>query len=224
MTDRLTSWNEDCVRINGHALSYATKCELVRMAERLAAYEDTGLSPKGCAQAAEADRLMEASGLPMERIVELLKAEIAGRCVVLPCKVGDTVYQLRKKTHASGVGISPRIVSSACIWADGSYALTHQGMLYCQSEDLGKTWFLTREEAEKALEERVLALVHRQPAADVAPVEHARWLTDKWPNWPHRECSRCRIFIPVTAEVPGQYWQYCPNCGARMDGAERSEA
>lgn len=62
------------------------------------------------------------------------------------------------------------------------------------------------------------SILAKPPAADVAPVEHARWLEGKWPNWPHRGCSRCRIFIPVTAEVPGQYWQYCPNCGARMDG------
>ena len=41
---RMTSWNEDCVQINGHALGYATKCELVQMAECLAAYEDTGLT------------------------------------------------------------------------------------------------------------------------------------------------------------------------------------
>ena len=38
--ERMTSWSEDCVQINGHALAYATKCELVQMAERLAAYED----------------------------------------------------------------------------------------------------------------------------------------------------------------------------------------
>lgn len=94
-----------------------------------------------------------AKGKIPNRLRELAEADKDGRVVVLPCKVGDTVYQLRKKTHARGIGISPRIVSSACVWADGSYALTHQGMSYCQSRDLGKTWFLTREEAEKALQQ-----------------------------------------------------------------------
>lgn len=56
------------------------------------------------------------------------------------------------------------------------------------------------------------------PAADVAPVEHAQWLLDRWPSWPHRECSRCKTMFPRTTEVADQYWQYCPNCGARMDG------
>lgn len=82
---------------------------------------------------------------------ERSKAESEGRVIMLPCKVGDTVYQLRNKKHARGLGISPRIVSSACVWTDGSYALCHQGMTYCQSRDLGKTWFLTQGEAEEAL-------------------------------------------------------------------------
>lgn len=127
--------------------------------ERLAAYEDTGLTPEEVAAAKMAlmgktlAEITEFEGVPIARLRALAEADKDGRCVVLPCKVGDTVYQLRRKTHARVVDISPRIVSSACVWKDGSYALTHQGMLYCQSGDLGKTWFLTREEAERALQE-----------------------------------------------------------------------
>ena len=65
--------------------------------------------------------------------------------------------------------------------------------------------------------------VRDMPAADVAPVVHEKWLLDRWPSWPHRECSRCKIMIPRTKEVPDQYWQYCPNCGARMDGGNEGE-
>ena len=60
-------------------------------------------------------------------------------------------------------------------------------------------------------------------AADVAEVVHEKWLLDRWPSWPHRECSRCKIMIPRTKEVPDPYWQYCPNCGARMDGGAEGE-
>ena len=60
-------------------------------------------------------------------------------------------------------------------------------------------------------------------AADVAEVVHEKWLLDRWPSWPHRECSRCKIMIPRTKEVPDQYWQYCPNCGAKMDGGNEGE-
>ena len=65
--------------------------------------------------------------------------------------------------------------------------------------------------------------VRDMPAADVAPVVHEKWLLDRWPSWPHRACSRCTIMIPRTKEVPDQYWQYCPNCGARMDGGNEGE-
>ena len=61
------------------------------------------------------------------------------------------------------------------------------------------------------------------PAADVAPVVHGKWVLDRWPSWPHRECSRCKIMIPRTKEVADQYWQYCPNCGAKMDGGNEGE-
>ena len=65
--------------------------------------------------------------------------------------------------------------------------------------------------------------IERLPAADVAEVVHEKWLLDRWPSWPHRECSRCKIMIPRTKEVPDPYWQYCPNCGARMDGGNEGE-
>ena len=65
--------------------------------------------------------------------------------------------------------------------------------------------------------------VRDMPAADVAEVVHGKWLLDRWPSWPHRECSRCKIMIPRTKEVPDPYWQYCPNCGARMDGGNEGE-
>ena len=65
--------------------------------------------------------------------------------------------------------------------------------------------------------------VRDMPAADVAEVVHEKWLLDRWPSWPHRECSRCKIMIPRTKEVPDPYWQYCPNCGARMDGGAEGE-
>ena len=68
---------------------------------------------------------------------------------------------------------------------------------------------------------RVLA---NMDAADVAPVVHEKWLLDRWPSWPHRECSRCKIMIPRTKEVPDPYWQYCPNCGARMEEMKVNES
>ena len=38
--ERLTSWNGDCVKINGHVLYNATWEDIAMMADRLARYED----------------------------------------------------------------------------------------------------------------------------------------------------------------------------------------
>ncbi len=93
--DRLTSWNKDCVQINGHALNDATRGELVQMAERLAACEDTGLEPETVETvklALAAKHLVDLETLnntPISRLVELAEADKDGRVVVLPCKAGE---------------------------------------------------------------------------------------------------------------------------------------
>ena len=88
----------------------------------------------------------------LDELREMVQAKREGRCVVLPCKPSDvTVYQLRNKKHARGVGVSPRHISCATVWADGSYALHHQGQDDCLGRDLGKTWFLDEEGAVDAL-------------------------------------------------------------------------
>lgn len=117
--------------------------------DRLAEYEGTGLTPDEVR--AIHKFFNERTMKEFDHLSDLLAAEAEGRLVVLPCKTGDTVYQLTNKRHAKGQGVAPRIVSSICVWSDGHYALCHQGMTYCQSNELGKKWFLTREEAEAAL-------------------------------------------------------------------------
>ena len=88
----------------------------------------------------------------LDRLRELMEADRDGRCVVLPCKPSDvTVYQLRNKKHARGMGVSPRHVGSTSVWGNGHYALHHQGLDDCLDRDFGKTWFLTEEEAQAAL-------------------------------------------------------------------------
>lgn len=42
-----------------------------------------------------------------------------------------------------------------------------------------------------------------RPAADVAPVKHARWVGDT--------CSRCGFIMSQKTR------KYCPNCGAKMN-------
>lgn len=55
--------------------------------------------------------------------------------------------------------------------------------------------------------------IKQLPAADVAPVRHARWKRDKKFN-PY--CTACGK-DPLSAIRPEGNVDYCPNCGARMD-------
>ena len=89
----------------------------------------------------------QALGVEPSRLRELAEADKDGRVVVLPCKVGDTVYfallgRIIEKQVFSIVSFS----NSTRIYCGGTSE-------YFRPEDIGKTFFLAREEAEKALQE-----------------------------------------------------------------------
>ena len=63
------------------------------------------------------------------------------------------------------------------------------------------------------------------PAADVVPVRHGAWISweeaDNFIPSPHRhECSVCHDAAQVLINNIELLSDYCPNCGAKMDGAE----
>lgn len=68
---------------------------------------------------------------------DLEKAEAEGRLVVLPCKVGDTIWRIKCSGEWPDVG-KPYVEADAFLYRDIHY--------------FGKTVFRTREEAEAALE------------------------------------------------------------------------
>lgn len=58
-------------------------------------------------------------------------------------------------------------------------------------------------------------------AADVAPVVHGRWIEqEKYTFGVMYDCSICGDRILDN----GHPWNYCPKCGARMDGGQNNEA
>ena len=62
------------------------------------------------------------------------------------------------------------------------------------------------------MQDEIRDMVSRFPAADVAPVRHGRWLPfHSTAAGDIQYCSACEI---------GCTWKpnYCPNCGAKMDG------
>ena len=122
---------------------------------RLAAYEDTGLTPEDCARATEIDDILLDEYYPIGRMRELIKADKDGRVVVLPCKVGDTVwitgsvrrlYSEKVRTFFCGNPSYGRGM------ADNSVQMIRTTGCDIPIHEFGKTVFLTREEAEKALE------------------------------------------------------------------------
>ena len=67
--------------------------------------------------------------------------------------------------------------------------------------------------------QRVKTLLLRQPAADVAPVVHGRWIdgAEDFTCGNHNaECSICRCY--VSWDGCDEDFNYYPNCGAKMNG------
>lgn len=103
---------------------------------RLKAYEDTGMT--------------------QERLRELDAADKDGRVLVLPCKVGDTVWV----TDARVIGRwmpeqlsqpDAAVILRTYIDKDGKYLFETERYTF-ERGIIGKAVFLTREEAERAME------------------------------------------------------------------------
>jgi hypothetical protein len=126
-------------------------CSQKQVWERLKAYEDAGLSPQACAEAREIEETLSGCDYSISRMVELMKADKNGRVVVLPCKVGDVVYGFHgEKT------ILPMVAKWIETNTDGwciAVQYTPMAPRFYRFSDFGKTVFLSREEAEKALQE-----------------------------------------------------------------------
>ena len=60
-------------------------------------------------------------------------------------------------------------------------------------------------------------ILNQFPVADVAPVRHGRWVSV--PHKLARVCSVCNRDEPYKfADINADVYDYCPNCGAKMDG------
>lgn len=116
--------------------------------DRLAAYEDSRLSPEDAANLHAILRLGD--GMTLMRLRELAVADQEGRVVVLPCEVGHAAYWVH-----NGIITDCRI---------NRIQVNRKGVFLCLKSNkshgafrvdtcLDKTVFLTREEAEKALSE-----------------------------------------------------------------------
>lgn len=132
--------NGNCTAVGGFCTAVpAAYCPLLQQ------YLGTGMTPE---QAANAKTIIESAFADdtskAERIRKLLAADDEGRVVVLPCKVGDVLYS------AESAPVIPLHVMEVAIYL----ALEGEdGGDYERISNIGKTVFLTRAEAENALQE-----------------------------------------------------------------------
>lgn len=153
--ERLTSRNEDCVSVNGHGLYHLTMTEVVQMADRLAAYEDTRREPEEVTALGklfdyalkESKTLTEQLTL-LKHIRELAEADKDGRCVVRPCKVGDKLYRV-----FAGEIFEHRVGRMKYFAIQGRWDIETYPFCPCVESSIRKTIFLSHKEAEKALQE-----------------------------------------------------------------------
>ena len=96
-----------------------------------------------------AEPITTAFGLPIDRLRELAKADREGRCVVLPCKVEDDVY-----INILGRTLPFTVISISQMASTPTFKAQHGiRLVYIfKADDVGETVFLTRAEAEAALQ------------------------------------------------------------------------
>lgn len=141
-------------------------CTQRKVWEKLKAYEDTGLTPEEVNDAAVGSKLLAKSqlvsafGFAAERLRELAEADKAGRLVVLPCKIGEKLWVIGRDNVPREMELEAPDIRAVCTDEDNLCMSTcnRKPDGYCayrlrnDGTDIGKTVFLTREEAEETLE------------------------------------------------------------------------
>ena len=148
--ERLTEWNKSSHK---HAYyprcfkepCYGSGCKIedcpfeIAACERLADYEDTGLTPEEIKAPFTEDTMInlaaQALGVEPSRLRELAEADKDGRVIILPCKVYET----------DGVRVYEHTVREVIYETAGGPAFDKNA--------IGKSIFLTRAEAERAIQE-----------------------------------------------------------------------
>lgn len=136
---------------------YNGECSQRKVWERLKAYEDTHMMPSDVTSMRMDMAIIAAlfNGVDVDRMKELAEADKDGRLVMLPCKVGDTVWITGSVRRL----YSEKVRTFFCGDPNYSRGMADNGVKMIRTtgcdipiHKFGKTVFLTREEAEKALE------------------------------------------------------------------------
>jgi len=130
-----------------------------RLLGRLVEYEDTGMTPEEVKIAFTPDALInlaaQALGTTPERLRELAEADKDGRCIIPPCKVGDRLYEVTGLKTISVYKVKAIRLELFGLFIDWDIkeGFVWQSLVGVSAGEIGETVFLSREEAEKALQE-----------------------------------------------------------------------
>ncbi len=145
--------NGNCTAVGGFCTAVpAAHCPLLRE------YLDTELTPQEVLSmkfewCAMMDALNSIGG-GYTRLRELAEADKGGRLAVLPCKAGDTVYEVTSRKTISEYRVKAIRVELFCTFIEWDIVagFVDKSIFGVPVDEIGKTVFLTREEAEAALE------------------------------------------------------------------------
>lgn len=151
-----------CTSTPGGSFCEDGSCSARKVWERLKAYEDTEREPEEIDMDHEAAEQLRhlCRNCDLDRLEKLAEADEDGRVVTLPCKVGGTLWVTGRDSVPREMRLEAPDIRTACTDEDNlcmsacsrkpdgfcAYRLRNDGA------DIGKTVFLTREEAEAALE------------------------------------------------------------------------
>lgn len=97
---------------------------------------------------------LRAQNEQLREAAALVAKESAERAVILPCKVGDTLYEVTGRKTISEYRVKAIRVELFCVFIEWEIekGFVWQSLTGITQNEIGKTVFLTREEAEAALE------------------------------------------------------------------------
>ena len=126
--------------------------DYLRNREDLHAYKATGLTPEDITATVSIPMFVKvtsaALGTTPERLRELAEADKDGRLVVRPCKVGDTLFRV-----FAGEILEHKVRNMRYLAIQERWDIDTTTFCPYVESSIGKTIFLTCEEAKKALEE-----------------------------------------------------------------------
>lgn len=120
-----------------------------RLLDRLVKYEDTEREPEEIDmdhEAAEQIRYL-CRNCDLDRLEKLAEADRDGRVVVRPCKVGDTLFRV-----FAGEILEHKVRNMRYLAIQGRWDIDTTPFCSYVESSIGKTIFLTHEQAERALE------------------------------------------------------------------------